>query len=338
MFELPTPSGLFRRLSPMPHLSITCERYLSIMGESLLVQSNHPQILEEAAYVLRNFEPVPAAAKPLCIRFFVRETNLEPPTLPPMPNMQYQVQDYLVYLNLGADNTVVADGQRGFAFVCITPQLLATSPQHVQMLIEAAAQVITSARDFIQLHAACVVKEGVGLLLQAPSGTGKSTLSMACLARGYQLLSEDIAHLKIEPQRVSVWGVTNKLRVLPDTLKLFPQLEINPEQLPVNDQGKLELDIEKFFPGVIVSHVAHTALVFLQRSDATPRLTQLSVEQVRARAEFLLLWRDGWKTMYDEVLTNWLSQNAYQLTVNHCLDHTVDLLDELAVKLRTQLS
>ena len=43
----------------------------------------------------------------------------------------------------------------------------------------------------ILLHASCVARDGAGVLLLGPSGTGKSDLALRLLARGFVLVADD---------------------------------------------------------------------------------------------------------------------------------------------------
>lgn len=53
-------------------------------------------------------------------------------------------------------------------------------------------RVIATRRDFLQLHAAGMVRDGVGVVLTGGSGSGKSTLAAALLARGWQYYSDEL--------------------------------------------------------------------------------------------------------------------------------------------------
>lgn len=51
---------------------------------------------------------------------------------------------------------------------------------------------------FVPLHAACVARRGVALLLPGASGAGKTTLTLALLERGWSYLTDDLAPVEIE--------------------------------------------------------------------------------------------------------------------------------------------
>jgi len=52
------------------------------------------------------------------------------------------------------------------------------------------------------LHAAGVVRDGEGILMPAYGGTGKTTLSMALMADGYQLLGDDLLIVDVAAEKV----------------------------------------------------------------------------------------------------------------------------------------
>ncbi len=55
---------------------------------------------------------------------------------------------------------------------------------------------------FLVLHAAVLERAGQALLLPAPPGSGKSTLCAALVARGWRLLSDELAILDLDAPRV----------------------------------------------------------------------------------------------------------------------------------------
>lgn len=54
-------------------------------------------------------------------------------------------------------------------------------------------RVIASRNEYLQIHAASLVRNGRGVIFAGTSGSGKSTLAAALLARGWQYLSDEFA-------------------------------------------------------------------------------------------------------------------------------------------------
>lgn len=58
------------------------------------------------------------------------------------------------------------------------------------------------ANERIEVHATCVAVEGVGVLLQGPSGSGKSDLALRLMESGARLVADDRAALSIAAGRL----------------------------------------------------------------------------------------------------------------------------------------
>lgn len=63
-------------------------------------------------------------------------------------------------------------------------------------------QVIARRREFLQLHAASLVRGGAGVIFAASSGSGKSTLAAGLLSRGWKYLSDEFALIDTETRRL----------------------------------------------------------------------------------------------------------------------------------------
>jgi hypothetical protein len=69
-------------------------------------------------------------------------------------------------------------------------------------------------------HAATAVREGRALVLAGDSGAGKSTLLAALVARGWQMLGDEVAPVTLgEDGAVSVLPTVNEVRLWPDGIE-----------------------------------------------------------------------------------------------------------------------
>ena len=66
----------------------------------------------------------------------------------------------------------------------------------------------------IPLHAAGVLIGRTALLLAGASGSGKSSLSLAAMARGLRILSDDTVYIQLQP-RLRIWGFPRPVHVFP---------------------------------------------------------------------------------------------------------------------------
>jgi hypothetical protein len=85
------------------------------------------------------------------------------------------------------------------------------------VLVNSALAAALHLRGIPCLHASGVVVSGRAALLLGPSGAGKSTTAAALMAAGNALLTDDIAALDLEPQRVLVHPGHPRLRLLADS-------------------------------------------------------------------------------------------------------------------------
>ncbi|RWA83785.1 serine kinase [Mesorhizobium sp.] len=62
------------------------------------------------------------------------------------------------------------------------------------------------------------------VLIHAPSGTGKSTTSMALASRGFGLCSDDVMILSTTPGGTAAWGMPRKVKIHRNTATMLPFL------------------------------------------------------------------------------------------------------------------
>jgi hypothetical protein len=97
---------------------------------------------------------------------------------------------------------------------------------------------------FIPLHAACVARNGGGVLLCGDSGAGKSTLSYACARRGWTFISDDVVHLTPGRQRIGVGG-SHFIHLREPCRTLFSELRAAPLGTAPNGKRAIEIDAAK---------------------------------------------------------------------------------------------
>ncbi len=141
---------------------------------------------------------------------------------------------------------------------------------------------------FTPLHAACVVKDGVGVVLCGDSGAGKSTLAYACARQGWTLVSDDSLHA-LPGHGTTIASFSSTVHLREPVRGLFP--ELRSEQMGVAPNGKQAITI---LPQQRGFHTSRTASVeraiFLSRRPGPPRLTPYNHEAA-AQYFFKYLWQ-----------------------------------------------
>jgi HprK-related kinase A len=62
--------------------------------------------------------------------------------------------------------------------------------------------ISTQSHQYLMLHSAVVEREGLAMILPAPPGSGKSTLCSGLIHRGWRLLSDELALVSLQPDRL----------------------------------------------------------------------------------------------------------------------------------------
>ncbi len=321
-----------KQISFLEHQQPTIEKMYSLMGEALLFQTNHHGLAAAAEDAFAHYPPVQNGDRPpLVLQLFVKPASAAIPAdqQEQWSKPVYYTQQHLFFISLDMQNTLVADLDQGYAFGIISPQLAQERDFVRHTFIEAASLAMLGlARQFVAIHAACVSKDGVNVLLQGPSGTGKSTLSYACLKRGFQILSEDVVQVKVTDQKLSLWGMPRRVLLLPDAARYFPELIDWQARQQINGEWKLIVDVEKCFPGQQLYQAQPDILVQLKRSPEGPaRLEPCTCKDLDAVLEIIWSWEKPIEGNLVCALHQHLQKPFYVLHLNGKPYEAVDLLE-----------
>jgi hypothetical protein len=157
---------------------------------------------------------------------------------PPAPVAR--AQDHLFSMVADAQNQAVCDMQAGFGFVYVNQAAMRHRNYLRYYFLEAAVYIMLGAQHMTPLHAACVSRNGHGLLLCGNSGVGKSTLAYACARAGWTYTSDDSTYLLrgIFPR---VIGNSRQVRFRPSARTLFP--ELGDRGLTPRAEGKPSIEV-----------------------------------------------------------------------------------------------
>ena len=333
---------LIRRIQTLKYDRAHHERYYNLMGEALLFQTNDPSLLQVADEAFSCFPELPSQSpNHLVVRLFVKDGDISAvdrhKTERPVPI--YHTQEYLFQFGLDSANTAIVDLKNGFAFGYVTPDIASDHAYLRVTFIEAMAlSMLGTSRGYAYLHAACLIKDGVSLLLQAKGGTGKSTLAFACVRRGYQILSEDIVYIRFRPQGDQLWGLPWKLHLLPESKKFFPELSAYEPHLQLNGKWKLEIDLQEAFPAAPVACAPPGPMLLLERcSHAPSSLEPICRQEMLENTEFIWTWGVGWTDEMEHNCQGLLDAGTYRLQMNGSPDQAVDVLDQFVLDYKAGL-
>ncbi|TGQ86986.1 serine kinase [Mesorhizobium sp. M00.F.Ca.ET.151.01.1.1] len=201
-----------------------------------------------------------------------------------------------VHLVLPGRQTVEIS-EKGWARLCIVPDSKAAWTPSMLMLdaaLDAGGQHM--------LHTAGLTLPGrdAVVLVHAPSGTGKTTTSLALATQGFGLCSDDAMILNVAGATPVAWGLPRHVKIHEKTARMIPQVapclgpswDRNGEQAVSLEKlgGIVKIETPTARPVAALLHLARSAdeetrLVPMARTDA---MVALAMDNVRTGATGLL--------------------------------------------------
>jgi hypothetical protein len=153
----------------------------------------------------------------------------------------FRGREHLLSIVAGTDNFVMADARSMFAYCFITKEAAEDRSWFRWYFLEAVVYFLLSQRYVAVVHAACVAKDGRGVLLSGRSGAGKSTLAFACARAGWTYLGDDATALAIGGDTRYAIGKAQQARFREDAPRIFPELA--PYAARLRPNGKLSMEV-----------------------------------------------------------------------------------------------
>jgi hypothetical protein len=315
------------------HVSVPLRRRATYypMGFPVEFESNSPEILQIAEETWGHW-PRRFNTKPIVIRC-VMEPAVEDRPFPPPPTLR--VQGNLLTITADAENFAACDLERGFACAWFTPATLADRPYFRYLFLDCMVYALLECLHLLSIHAACVLRNGCGVLLAGESGAGKSSLSYACARRGWTFVTDDQSALVRFLNERTVLGDSRHFRFRESAGDLFPEFRgmRATSQRPSSGKPTVEVMTEMLPAIQTALESPVTFIVFLNRGSDPRRPTRLDPFDDEAEAGRRLFY-DIWPhDLFShgvrlEALKRLLDQPMFEL--HYCrLDAAVDTLNEL---------
>ena len=332
-----------RRVQQLPVARHTLERRFGLMAESLLFRTNDPRLLAAAEASFGRFAVPGDDREPLVINLF-RETrpgrpapNDEEADGGPGPATATEPSEPVVFrthgssllISRGSADVATVDIDAGVAVGFLAASTVSDAPLVRYSFIEAMGlSMLARSRGYITLHAAGVVRDGVGIVLLGPAGAGKSTLAMACARRGYGVFAEDAVFVRVRESGLELWGMPWTQRLLPDAGDRFPELAGHVARRQANGELKIEVDLDAVYPGRAVPCASAGPVVLLERESGGPtRIEQLDEADGQAALEVLWPFDGGWTAGHARGATLLAAGGVHRLHSNGTPDAAVDALE-----------
>src|SRR5579862_5555071 len=156
------------------------------------------------------------------------------------PAAAFHAHRHLFAFVADARNFAICDRRTRSAGAWLTAEAAGDAAYLRYHFLDAIAYQLTAAVYMTPVHAACVAREGRGVLLCGDSGAGKSTLAYACARRGWTYVTDDASYLVREraAHRLVV-GNAHRIRLRPEAAQVFP--ELGGRQPAVRGNGKASI-------------------------------------------------------------------------------------------------
>jgi hypothetical protein len=210
---------------------------------------------------------------------------------------------HLYSLVADAENQALLDLATGTNFTWLTPAAIQQRSYFRYNFLEKVVYLLLGAIVVTDIHAACVSKNGIGILLCGDSGAGKSTLAYACAREGWTYTSDDTSYLINDSAPPRVIGHCHRARFRPSAPLLFPELAGRPLSPRMEGKPSIEVSVSELPVLHTAPEATVGAIVYLRRcpngaarleklpnGTATQRLCRelYSAEEIRAKHERVL--------------------------------------------------
>jgi hypothetical protein len=294
----------------------TCYPY----GFRLDLATNSSDVVEAAEESWGMYEPEFDGA-PLTARVLVQPgTELSPPPV-------HRSQGHLCSIIGSRDNYAVADLDALFAYAWVTETTAADHAWFRWFFLDGMVSSTLAQRHAVPMHAACVEKNGAGILLWGASGMGKSTLSYACARAGWTFVADDATMLAQNSDNCLVIGKPHQARLRDDAPRLFPELAGYATR--ARPTGKLSIEVPmESLPGIRTAVRSEASrMVFLDRGKSLG-LEKIGVEDaLEHMLENSGSYGADTSVRHEKALRRLLQKPAYRLRYERLQDAVEDLED-----------
>jgi hypothetical protein len=231
---------------------------------------------------------------------------------PPEPTRREY--NHLYSLVADADNQALLDLKTCTSFAWVTRSAVSNLPYFRHNFLEKIVYLQLGAFVVTDLHAACIAKDGKGVLLCGDSGAGKSTLAYACARAGWTFTSDDTSYLINDAKNPRVIGHSHRLRFRPAARLLFPELE----RFDLTPRMEGKPSVEVAIADLPISHMASEAdvniVVYLRRiSSGVGQFVRLPDGTATQRACNELYSAGEIRAKHEEILKRFSSVPTFEM-------------------------
>lgn len=196
------------------------------------------------------------------------------PDCPPEPTRREY--NHLYSLVADVNNQALLDLRSCINFTWVTSAAVNNRIYFRYNFLEKVVYLLLGASVVTDIHAACVSKNGKGILLIGDSGAGKSTLAYGCARAGWTYTSDDTSYLINDTKVPRVIGHSHRARFRPSAKALFPELERYAVTPRMEGKPSIEVSISELPVENAAMEATVDLVVYLNRNpSATGRVIRL---------------------------------------------------------------
>jgi hypothetical protein len=257
------------RSSGRPQDSLLCDMELPYrdifypLGYSVEIITNDEVVLQSAN---ESFGHGRFSQTSDTVHIRVGVTSKGGPECPPEPTRREY--NHLYSLVADVNNQALLDLRSGINFTWVTSAAVNDRVYFRNNFLEKVVYLLLGASVVTDLHAACVSKNGKGILLVGDSGAGKSTLAYACARAGWTYTSDDTSYLINDSNIPRVIGHSHRARFRPSAQELFPELEHFDLTQRIEGKPSIEVSISELPVESTSAEATVDCIVYLNRNSS----------------------------------------------------------------------
>ena len=243
------------------------------VGFRVDISTNSRDVLEAAAECWSRYTPE-FACDPIRLRIVVHPEGelCDPPV--------HRAQDNLYAVVSDQHNFATIDVKALSGMMFISRKTAADHTWLRWFWVESLAYLLLAQRYQVPVHAACVERNGIGVLLSGRAAAGKSTLTFGCARAGWTYITDDCSWLLPGSAGRIAIGRPWQARFRPDAPSVFPELEGH--ILRARPSGKVSIEVPlSACPEIhTASQASIGRVVFLERGPGNvPCLVPMAGEE-----------------------------------------------------------
>jgi hypothetical protein len=295
------------------------------LGYAVEIITNDPAVLVAAR---ESFGHARLSRKSATLQIRIGVSEGGGPECPPEPTRREY--NHLYSLVADVDNQALLDLKTCTSFVWLTKAAVSNRIYLRYNFLEKTVYLLLGASVVTDLHAACVSKNGKGILFFGNSGAGKSTLSYACARAGWTYTSDDTSYLINDSDVPCVMGHSHRVRFRPAARALFSELEDHPLTPRLEGKPSIEVPISELPISMTANQATVHSIVYLNRyASATGSLVPLPAGTATQRARKELYSAGEIREKHEKILEMLFAIPTYELQycdladAIHCLESLV---------------